>query len=129
MKQQTINVASSDNALPIKKLVEDALNPSEIDSLLGEGSTEMVTVLGKFQVTPMLYHLVACQLETIRLNLIEGVEYAPWDLIGDEYWSRFGPTGKREMELCLKHFAANPEAKLLDTETGSFELADLRAKA
>jgi hypothetical protein len=51
------------------------------------------------------------------------IEYTPWDLIGDEYWSRLGAPGKREMELCLKHFAANPEAKLIDTETGKLALS------
>lgn len=124
MKKQTKNAASGGNALQVKKSVEDAVSSVEIDSLLGEGYTDMVTVLGRFKVTPMLYHLVACQLESIRLSLMQGVEYEPWDLIGDEYWSRFGAHGKREMELCLKHFAANPEAKLIDTETGTFELAD-----
>lgn len=125
MKQQTINAASSGKALPVEKLAEGLVRSSEIVTLFNEdGAPGLITVLGKFQVTPMIYHLVAHQLESIHVNLIRDIEYTPSDLIGDEYWSRFGAPGKREMELCLKHFAANPEAKLLDTETGTFELAD-----
>jgi hypothetical protein len=115
--------ASSSKALPVKKLVQDAVSAAEIASLLGDGYTGMVTVLGKFQVTPMMYHLVAGQLESIHLNLIEGVEYTAAELVGDSWWSYFDHAGKREMELCIKHFAANPAAKLIDTDLGTFELA------
>ena len=125
MKQKSMIAASSRKALPVEKLAQGLVRSSEIAALFNEdGAPGLITVLGKYQVTPMLYHLVAHQLESIHINLIDGVEYTPSDLIGDEYWSRFGASGKREMELCLKHFAANPEAKLLDTETGTFELAD-----
>jgi len=68
----------------------------------------------------MLYELVAHQIDAICRNLVHGTEYSPAELIGDEYWSNFGPEGEREMELCIKHFAAHPEATLLDLRNGAF---------
>jgi hypothetical protein len=102
------------------ELILNALRADEIENLFQQQEPVMVTVLGKFQVTPMLYQLVAGQLESIELNLIEGVEYTPKELIGDADWFSFDREGHREMELCIKHFAANEKSSLIDTRTGTF---------
>ncbi len=81
----------------------------------------LCTVLDKFQVTPMLFYLVGTRLEDIRCNLVTGETYRPQELIGDEWWVPFDGAWKREIELCLKHFAMRPDFELRDTERGTFE--------
>lgn len=69
---------------------------------------------------------LAAQLESIELNLLEGEEYTPREIIGDCHWSSFGHDGHREMELGIKHFAANEKSSLIDTLTGTFTRACFR---
>lgn len=112
--------ATCGKELSLEERVQNAFHASEIEALFDEGDVGMVTVLGKFQVTSLLYHLVAGQLESINMALIAGVEYTTAELVGDLCWSSLDDEGKREMALCIKHFATNPAAKLIDTETGTF---------
>lgn len=102
--------------------VSNALHEDEIHSLFKEQEPGMVTVLNIYQVTPMLYSLVAGQLDAISNNLMADIKYSPAELIGDEYWSMFGAGGQREMELCIKHFAAHPKSHLRDNLNGTFRL-------
>jgi hypothetical protein len=124
MVKKTKAVAVENEEMSYEKRFENALHAFEIAALFDEKEPGLVTVLKKFRVTPMLYVLVAGQIDSITRNLIDGIEYSPADLIGDEYWSQFDEEGQREMALCVKHFAANPRSKLTDTETGTFVLAD-----
>lgn len=101
----------------------DALCADELECLFQEKEPGLITVLGKFRVTPMLYQLVAAQLEGIDQNLMVNVEYTAAELMGDEVWSTFGPKGQREMVLCLKQFALNERCALIDTGTGTFVYA------
>jgi hypothetical protein len=119
MKKATI-VATGSKTQSVKKRPEDALHACEIATLFNPGDAGLVTVLGKYAVTPMLYELVAHQLDAIERNLLHDVEYTPAELMGDEYWSDFDSAGQREMELCIKHFAAHPDAILRDTLKGNF---------
>ena len=82
---------------------------------------DLCTVLGKFRVTPMLFRLTGSCLENIQRNLIDGEMYTPSELVGDENWGPWGGPWKREIELCLKHFAAYPEFGLRATGCGNFE--------
>ena len=82
---------------------------------------DLVIVLEKFQVTPMLFELVGVALESIQRNLIKGEFYTPSELVGDENWGPWGGPWKREIELCLKHFALYPDFGLRATERGTFE--------
>lgn len=83
----------------------------------------MITVLGKYEVTPMLYALTAGQLDSIDSHLISGIGYTPAELIGDECWTGFRKEAEREFELCIKHFAAHPDAMLIDLKNGTFTRA------
>ena len=82
---------------------------------------DLCIVLDKFQVTPMLFHLTGSCLENIQRNLIEGEMYTPSELVGDENWGPYDGAFKREIELCLKHFANYPDFGLRATERGTFE--------
>ena len=82
---------------------------------------DLCTVLDKFQVTPMLFHLTGSCLESIQRNLIKGEFYTPSELVGDENWWHRDGAWKREIELCLKHFANYPDFGLRATERGTFE--------
>ncbi len=105
------------------KPVELMFDADEIlDTFDDPAYNHMVTVLGKFQVTPMLYHLVACHLGDIKMNLIDDCRYTADELIGDADWEQFKGPARREMELCLKHFATLPESYLMDSEKGYFTL-------
>lgn len=117
---KTRSIASNGKTPPVNKRPEDALHANEIATLFNLGDPGMITVLGKFEVSPMLYHLVASQLDIIDKHLIKGVEYTPLELIGDRWWCMFGEDGERELELCIKHFAAHPNATLFDLKTGTF---------
>ena len=81
---------------------------------------DLCIVLEKYKVTPMLFHLVGVALESIQRNLIEGETYTPSELVGNENWEPHDRAWKREIELCLKHFAADPAFKLIATEQGAF---------
>jgi hypothetical protein len=124
MTKKTKKVAVGSNAMSYEERFENAVHADEINALFDEQEPGLVTVLKKFRVTPMLYVLVAGQIDSITRNLIDGIEYSPADLIGDEYWSQFDKEGQREMALCVKHFAVNSRSTLTDTETGTFMLAD-----
>lgn len=121
--KKTTSAATSSKTQPGKKRPEDALHAKEIVTLFNSGDPGMITVLGKFEVTPMLYELVASQLDIIDKHLIKGVEYTPLELIGDMWWCTFGEDGEREFELCIKHFAAHPDATLIDLKNGMFTRA------
>ena len=82
---------------------------------------DLCIVLKKYKVTPMLFHLAGVALESIQQNLIEDECYTPSELVGDEYWGARDRAWKREIELCVKHFATYPEFGLRDTEEGTFE--------
>ena len=82
---------------------------------------DLCTVLDKFQVTPMLFELVGVALESIQRNLIKGEFYTPSELVGDENWGHRDGAWRREIELCLKHFANYPDFGLRATERGTFE--------
>lgn len=121
--RQTNAVAKSSKAPPVNKRPEDMLDAEEISALFRQSEPGMITVLGKFEVTPMIYASVAQQLDSIFWTLVSDEEYSPAELIGDKDWSCFGPDGRRAMELCIKHFAAHPEATLIDLKNGMFALA------
>ncbi len=117
-------VALGNNEMSYEERLENAIHADEIEALFSEKEPKLVTVLKKFQVTPMLYHLAANQLDSIKNNLVDGFEYEASELVSDEYWTEYDWAWRRELELCIKHFAANPRSRLTDTKTGKFVLAD-----
>jgi hypothetical protein len=127
MTKKHIATSSQNKTMSFDERVQNALHADEIDALYDElapgQDAGMVTVLNKYQVTPMLYTLVAKQLDSIALNLMNGIEYSPADLIGDGNWTEFDPEWRRELELCIKHFAAHPKATLKDLRNGNFTRA------
>ncbi len=112
---RTLDRSDNDPALPFFEKFERPPN-------------DLCTVLDKFQVTPMLFHLVGVALEDIRRNLIEGEMYKPSELVGDENWGPGDGPWKREIELCIKHFATYPEFGLRATGCGNFECVAGRAQ-
>lgn len=114
-----MNVTLKDELTHAERIL-NAVTAHELEDLFQEQEPELIIVLGKFRVTPMLYKLVAAQLDDITQNLMEEVAYTPEDLMGDEVWYSFGPEGQREMELCLKQFALNDRCPLVETGTGTF---------
>jgi hypothetical protein len=120
----TANSGKSANGIEqsYEERVSNALHGDEIHNLFNEREPGMVTALGIYQVTPKLYSIVAGQLDAISNNLMDGVKYRAAELIGDENYLKFGPGGKREMELCIKHFAAQPHSQLHDHKDGTFSL-------
>lgn len=129
MSKKTKIVTLTNGDMSFLERVQNALHSDEIEALYDElepgqrQAAEMVIVLNKFQVTPMLYSMVAKQLETIANNLLKDIEYSPGELMGDDCWTTFGSEGRREMDLCIKHFATHPNAVLKDTHRGTFKLA------
>lgn len=120
MKNDTNVIALRKAEMTFEQRVQNARSHADIEVLFEEQRPGLITVLKKFRVTPMLYQLVAAQLDAIHLNLIVGIEYTPAELMGDADWFQFGHDGQREMELCIKHFAAQKNSKLKDTTRGTF---------
>ncbi len=103
--------------------IQNAWEPSEIKSLMdGLPGHSLIKVLGKFQVTPMLYAYTAHHLAGVCDLLIPDVQYSVRELVGDECWAEGeGSHGwRRELELCLKHFAQNPDSPINDLKNGYF---------
>ena len=107
------------------------LGRSEIDSEVlaffekyERPTNDLCIVLEKFRVTPMLFHLVGVTLKSIQRNLIEGELYTPSELVGDEHWGPRDYAWKREIELCIKHFATYPEFGLRANGCGDFECVE-----
>ena len=111
------------NSTAMKKIEPAPISPKTVEFFdkYKRSPNDMCIVLEKYQVTPMLFHLVGTRLEDIRCNLVTGETYRPQELIGDEWWVPFDGAWKREIELCLKHFAMRPDFELRDTERGTFE--------
>jgi hypothetical protein len=122
----------SGNDAKLNALIENAIDPVEIDSLMNRlSNVGLVRVLGKFNVTPMLYHVTANELARIDKHLIKAVNYSVADLLGDRWWGMFASKGsnddgdgdgQREFDLSVKHFAAHPKSRLHDNKDGTFSL-------
>jgi hypothetical protein len=82
---------------------------------------DMCIVLAKFQVTPMLFHMVGVELENCYRSLITGEIYTPQELVGDQWWAPYDGAWRHEIVLCLRHFGAYPDFNLRYTDDGNFE--------
>ncbi len=89
---------------------------------------DLCIVLDKFQVTPMMFHLVGTTLEDGNRNLIKGETYTAQELVGDQHWLPFDGEWKHEIELCLRHFATFPNFNLHYNEHGVFEYLGYQLK-
>ena len=85
-------------------------------------------VLEKFQVTPMLFHLVGTTLENGNRNLIKGEIYTAQELVGDQHWLPFDGWWRHDIVLCIRHFATFPNFNLRFNEHGVFEYLGYQLK-
>lgn len=116
----------SGNATPVATAKPELIAPEEAAFFEKHDRSPngLCSVLDKFQVTPMLFHLVGSRLEDIRYNLVTGETYTPQELIGDQWWTPFNGAWRRELELCVQHFARNKHFGLRDTGSNTFEYVE-----
>ncbi len=123
------DIAKHDRDILVR--IQNTCEPTEIRALLDAHLSPggFIQVLGKFMVTPMLYEYTAHQLSSISLHLIPGVEYTARDLVGETCWAEGdGSSGwRREIELSLHHFAANPDSPITDLKNGKFGVKETLA--
>ena len=80
----------------------------------GDLGSEIIVVLGKFEVTLDLYMDTEMQFDDIYPRLLEGVNYTPADLVGPEFWSGMSDFGRRLTTHCLQDLADDEEKPLVD---------------
>lgn len=83
----------------------------EFDPMNSEGTT---ILLDKFSVETELFDIVESLFMDIYPSTLEGIEYSPQDLCGEEFWADMTSVGKRQTVLCLKHLATLPDVPLCD---------------
>jgi hypothetical protein len=101
-------------------------NLTGADALIDPDS---MTLLGKFTVHPDYFEIIESRVNDILPHLLEGAQYTPIELIGEELWSDTTTLGRRQAILCLKHMTTMSGSRLRQVEFTGSELSTFEITA